>query len=206
MGQVRDFLRHESADAVGDKGHHIIGAERTFHRQREIVGRAFGLEIKQDRKFKLVVGQIDATPQRFTARCNPPHRVGFVCEHFLHFMGHERHGGLAGGTPPDKACAEILRMQRSHMEGRPQQRKAGRQQAPREFIEAVDQQRHVAHGVREPGEDRIDGFVCRTLGGRALHDLRRYQVLRIEGCHGLPVRHGHDQSPSNARELNYPII
>src|ERR1700722_1116041 len=138
-GQIRDFLRGESANAIGGVRHRVVGAERAPNRQCKIVGRAFCLEIMEDREIELVIGDIDAASQRFTAQAYLPYWVIFMAGQFLNLMGNESLHSLAGRAQPDKACSEILRVQRASMKGCPQQRKACRQHPPCEFVERAAQ-------------------------------------------------------------------
>ena len=95
-------LRSEAAGAVGDIGHHVIGAERALDRQGKIVGRALGLEIMQDREIERIIGDIDPAPHRLAGHQHPANRVIFVAVHILHFVGDEPEHGPAGGAPPDE--------------------------------------------------------------------------------------------------------
>ena len=108
----------------------------------------------ENRKFELAIGDIDAPPQRFTAPA--PSRPDYLsCSTISsHLMSDERLHGLAGGAPPDKVGTEILRVQRSHMKGHPQQRKTRGQHAPCKFIELARPVRNYAARAREPVDDR----------------------------------------------------
>src|ERR1700735_5647323 len=58
--QIRDFLRGESANAVGGVRHRVVGAERGLDRQCKMFGRSFCLNIMEDLEIELVIGDIDA--------------------------------------------------------------------------------------------------------------------------------------------------
>jgi len=85
-----------------------------------------------------------------------------MAEQFLYLMGNESLHSLTGRAQPDKACPEILRVQRAGMKGCAQQRKACRQHPPCEFVERAAQRRNlsdrvtmavaVLFGERESGE------------------------------------------------------
>jgi hypothetical protein len=48
--------------------------------------------------------------------------------------------------------------------------------------------------------------VFRTLSRRTLHDLSGYQILRNDANHWVPIRIGHDRSPSDTFGLKGHII
>jgi hypothetical protein len=63
----------------------------------------------------------------------------FTAGQFLDLMGNESLHGLASRAQPDKACAEVLRVQHAGVKGRPQQRKACCQHPPSKFVERAGQ-------------------------------------------------------------------
>jgi hypothetical protein len=69
----------------------------------------------KDRKIQLVIGDINAPPQRFSANQHPSNRVVFVTIQILHFMRNKSQHGTTGGAPPDEVCTEILRMQSAQL-------------------------------------------------------------------------------------------
>ena len=162
--QIGDFACGEAAGAVGDIGRHVIDAERALERQGEIVGRALGLEIMQDREIERSIGDIEPAPHRFAGHLHPANRVIFVAVQILHFMGDEPEHGPAGGAPPDKVGAEILRVQRAQLQGRPQQRKTRRQHPPREFVELARQRRSMLR--RGPPANPRSPRWCRAAAAR----------------------------------------
>src|SRR6478752_2304091 len=101
-------------------------------------------------------------------------------------MGNERLDGLTGSSPPDKGGAKILWVQRAEVKGRPQQRKAGRQHPPCEFVELFDQRRNLPGGTPEPVDDRIDGVVLWALGRRPFHHLTGRKILWIDAHYRTP--------------------
>ena len=117
---------------------------------------------------------------------------------FLNLMGNESLHSLTGSAQPDKACPEILPVQRAGMKGCPQQRKACRQHPPCEFVERAAQRRNLLRGAREPVEDCLDSIVFRALVRRPLHNVTGQQISWIDADHRRLVCIGHDQSLSDA--------
>ena len=60
------------------------------------------LEIREDREIELVIGDIDAASQRFTAQAYLPYWVIFMAGQFLNLMGNESLHSQTGGAQPDK--------------------------------------------------------------------------------------------------------
>ena len=153
----------------------------------KIVGRALGLEVMQDREIERFIGDFKPAPHRFAVYLHPANRVIFMAVQILHFMSDEPEHGPAGGAPPDKGGAEILRVQRAQLQGRPQQRKTRRQHPPGEFVELAGQRRNVLRRARQPVDDRLDGVVLRPLGQRPLDNLADLKIARIQAVYRIPI-------------------
>ena len=178
---------------------------RALDRQCKIVGRAFCLEIMEDREIELVIGDIDAASHRFTApapcvlgyfhgRTRPaPHgqRSLHVCRSCATRRSWRRDiAGAACGVEGLSATAESL-PPASAMRIRRTRRSATES---------------AARGPGEPVEDCLDSVVFRALVSRPLHHIAGQQISRIDVGYWLPTGLRRDRSPFNTGYLGRRVI
>jgi hypothetical protein len=83
---------------------------------------------------QLVISDINAASQRFSADQHPADWVVFIAKQILDLVRNESQHGTTGSPPPDEVCAQVLRVKCAELKGRPKQRKACRQHPPRKFV------------------------------------------------------------------------
>jgi hypothetical protein len=67
--------------------------------------------------------------------------------------------GLAGVAPPQVGCAEELRMQGLAVQARAQQRRARRDETPREFVDDLSERGIAPRRVDQPVRDAFERVV-----------------------------------------------
>ena len=118
--QISQFVFAKPAGPIGDKGQHVSGGISAIDRHRDIIGAAALAQLDQHLKIELVVRQVEAPPQCFSAIADAIHRVLFIGDRVGDLVRDHHLHGFASIAPPRDCGAEELRMQRAGVERRPQ--------------------------------------------------------------------------------------
>ena len=174
--QIGQFVFAKPAGPIGDKGQHVSGGISAIDRHGDIVGAAALAQLDQHLKIKLVVRQVEAPPQCFSAIADAIHRVLLIGDRVADLVRDHHLHGLSRISPPGDRGAEELRMQRGGVERYPYERHSGGDQAPGEFVEAGNALGELAP-LEQPVGDIVDRVVNRTPFGRTRHPPDDANVL-----------------------------